>query len=93
MQGNTLAIKRLLGLPTIESFTANLWAAASFGITISPKLLSPPLQYADLERTRVLSLNLGVQRNIRPEMLQMYDIEVYLPSKVKDKYSVYSHSS
>ena len=41
----------------------------------------------------MLSLNLGVQRNIRPEMLQMYDIEVYSPSKVKDKYSVYSHSS
>ena len=69
---NTLAIKGLLGLPTIESFTANLWEAASLGVTISPKLLSPPLQYADLERTRLLSLNLGGQRNIRPEMFQVY---------------------
>ena len=70
MQGNTLAMKPLLGLPTIESFTANRWAAASICDTISPKLLFPPLQYADLVRTRLLSRNLVGQRNIIPEMLQ-----------------------
>lgn len=74
MQGNTLAMKPLLGLPTIESFTANRWVAASIGVTMSPKLLFPPLQYADLVRTRLLSLNLVGQRNIRPEMPQGQNI-------------------
>lgn len=71
MQRNTLAMKPLLGLPTIESFAANSWAAASIGVTTSPKLLSPPLQYADLERSRLLSFNLVGESNIRPEMLQI----------------------